>query len=120
MSEEKTYDVPENIAESAHINAKRYREMYQQSINDSDAFWGEQAEEFLSWSSKWDKVQDWDYNEANINWFVGGKLNVSYNCLDRHLETHMCIYIYTSTKSHTRYRWTDSLRHIETDTQMDR
>ena len=80
MSEEKTYDVPENIAESAHINAKRYREMYQRSINDSDAFWGEQAEEFLSWSSKWDKVQDWDYNEANINWFVGGKLNVSYNC----------------------------------------
>ncbi len=87
MSEEKTYDVPENIAESAHINAKRYREMYERSINDSDAFWGEQAEEFLSWSSKWDKVQDWDYNEANINWFVGGKLNVSYNCLDRHLET---------------------------------
>ena len=87
MSEEKTYDVPENIAESAHINAKRYREMYERSINDSDAFWGEQAEEFLSWSSKWDKVQDWDYNEANINWFVGGKLNVSYNCLDRHLES---------------------------------
>jgi len=87
VSEDKTYDVPKNIAESAHINAKRYREMYERSINDSDAFWGEQAEEFLSWSSKWDKVQDWDYNEANINWFVGGKLNVSYNCLDRHLET---------------------------------
>lgn len=87
MSKDKTYDVPENIAESAHINAKRYREMYERSINDSDAFWGEQAEEFLSWSSKWDKVQDWDYNEANINWFVGGKLNVSYNCLDRHLES---------------------------------
>lgn len=87
MSKDKTYDVPENIAESAHINAKRYREMYERSINDSDAFWGEQAEEFLSWTSKWDKVQDWDYNEANINWFVGGKLNVSYNCLDRHLES---------------------------------
>ncbi len=87
MSEDKIYDVPENIAKRAHINAKRYREMYEQSINDSDVFWGEQAEEFLSWSSKWDKVQDWDYNEANINWFVGGKLNVSYNCLDRHLES---------------------------------
>jgi acetyl-CoA synthetase len=87
VSKDKTYDVPENIAESAHINAKRYREMYERSINDSDAFWGEQAEEFLSWTSKWDKVQDWDYNEANINWFVGGKLNVSYNCLDRHLES---------------------------------
>ncbi len=87
VAEEKTYDVPENIAKNAHINAKRYREMYERSINDSDAFWGEQAEEFLSWSSKWNKVQDWDYNEANINWFVGGKLNVSYNCLDRHLES---------------------------------
>ncbi len=86
MSEVKVYEVPGEIAEHAHIGTDRYREMYEQSINDSDAFWGEQAEEFLSWSSKWDKVQDWDFNNANINWFVGGKLNVSYNCLDRHLE----------------------------------
>jgi acetyl-CoA synthetase len=87
VSEVKVYAVPENIAENAHINMERYKEMYERSINDSDAFWAEQAEEFLSWSSKWDKVQDWDYTEANINWFAGGKLNVSYNCLDRHLET---------------------------------
>ena len=87
MSEIKTYKVPDNVAERAHINTTKYQEMYARSINDSDAFWAEQAEEFLSWSSKWDKVQDWDYNEANINWFVGGKLNVSYNCLDRHLDT---------------------------------
>jgi len=86
VSEVKVYEVPGEIAEHAHIGTDRYREMYEQSINDSDAFWGEQAEEFLSWSSKWDKVQDWDFNNANINWFVGGKLNVSYNCLDRHLE----------------------------------
>ena len=86
MSEIKTYNVPDDVAEHAHIDAKKYQEMYERSINDSDAFWGEQAEEFLSWSSKWDKVQDWDYNDVNINWFVGGKLNVSYNCLDRHLE----------------------------------
>lgn len=87
MSEVKTHKVPADIAEKAHINAEKYQEMYKRSIDDSDAFWAEQAEEFLSWSSKWDKVQDWDYNEANINWFVGGKLNVSYNCLDRHLDT---------------------------------
>ena len=87
MSEIKTYKVPDNVAERAHINTTKYQEMYARSINDSDAFWAEQAEEFLSWSSKWGKVQDWDYNEANINWFVGGKLNVSYNCLDRHLDT---------------------------------
>lgn len=87
MSEIKTYDVPGEIAKHAHIDAKRYREMYDRSINDSDAFWSEQAEEFLSWFSKWDKVQDWDYNDVSINWFSGGKLNVSYNCLDRHLAT---------------------------------
>lgn len=85
VSDNKLYDVPDEIAKHAHIDAKRYREMYERSINDSDAFWSEQAEEFLSWFSKWDKVQDWDYNDVSINWFKGGKLNVSYNCLDRHL-----------------------------------
>ncbi len=86
VSEIKVYKVPSDVAKHAHIDSKKYKDMYARSINDSDAFWAEQADEFLSWSSKWDKVQDWDYNDANINWFVGGKLNVSYNCLDRHLE----------------------------------
>ena len=88
MSEIKTYPVPDAIAKHALINEEKYKEMYQRSINDADAFWAEQAEEFLSWSSKWDKVQEWDFNTADINWFAGGKLNVSYNCLDRHLEEH--------------------------------
>ncbi len=87
MSEEKIYDVPDAIAEHAHINAERYRDMYARSINDADAFWGEQAETFLSWFAKWDKVHEGDYNAATINWFIGGKLNVSHNCLDRHLAT---------------------------------
>jgi acetyl-CoA synthetase len=87
VTEEKLYGVPKEIAEHAHIDAEKYREMYERSINDSDAFWSEQAEEFLSWFSKWDKVQDWDYNDVSINWFSGGKLNVSYNCLDRHLAS---------------------------------
>lgn len=86
MSEIKTYEVPDDIAGRAHINKSKYQEMYERSINDSDAFWAEQAQEFLSWSSKWKKVQEWDYNDVNINWFIGGKLNVSYNCLDRHLK----------------------------------
>lgn len=86
MSEIKVYKVPNDVAKHAYIDSSKYKEMYARSINDSDAFWAEQADEFLSWSSKWDKVQDWNYNDANINWFVNGKLNVSYNCLDRHLE----------------------------------
>ncbi|MDH3712669.1 MAG: acetate--CoA ligase [Gammaproteobacteria bacterium] len=87
MSEEKTYPVPANIAANAHIDAQRYAEMYDRSVNDSDNFWAEQAEEFVTWFKKWDKVQEWDYAKAEIKWFVGGKLNVSYNCLDRHLGT---------------------------------
>ena len=88
MSEIKTYSIPEAISNNAHINGERYREMYERSINDSDNFWAEQAEEFLSWFSKWDKVQDWSFDDnVKIEWFPGGKLNVSYNCLDRHLET---------------------------------
>ncbi|MCF6355159.1 MAG: acetate--CoA ligase, partial [Candidatus Polarisedimenticolaceae bacterium] len=50
-------------------------------------FWAEQAEIFLTWSKKWDKVQEWDFHTAEIKWFEGGKLNAAYNCLDRHLET---------------------------------
>ena len=86
MSEVKVYPVPEAVAASANINNEQYLEMYDRSINDSDNFWAEQAEKFLNWSGKWDKVQEWDYNSADIKWFIGGKLNVSYNCLDRHLE----------------------------------
>ena len=86
MSESKFYEVTASVAEKAHIDKSKYEEMYARSINDSDAFWAEQADELLTWSSKWEKVQDWDYNDVNINWFVGGKINVSVNCLDRHLE----------------------------------
>lgn len=63
-----------------------YREVYQKSVDSPEAFWAEQAETF-SWRKKWDKVLDWNFSEPNINWFVGGKLNITENCLDRHLET---------------------------------
>jgi acetyl-CoA synthetase len=87
MSEIKTYQVPDAIAQKAHINASQYHELYRRSIEDSDIFWAEQADKFLSWFRKWNKVQEWTYeNDVRINWFVGGKLNVSYNCLDRHLQ----------------------------------
>jgi acetyl-CoA synthetase len=88
MSEIKTYQVPEAIQKNAHINNEQYLEMYQQSIDHPDEFWAEQAEAFVSWFKPWDKVQSGGYEgDANIKWFEGAKLNVSYNCLDRHLET---------------------------------
>ena len=87
MSENKVYAVPAELAQTALINAAQYREMYERSIHDADAFWAEQAEAFLSWSKKWDQVQQWDYSSADIKWFTGAKLNVAHNCLDRHLAT---------------------------------
>jgi len=88
MSGDITYQIPEAIMAKAHINSEKYHELYRLSIEDPDKFWADQAEEFLSWSKKWDKVQDWTFQDnVKIQWFLGGKLNVSYNCLDRHLES---------------------------------
>jgi len=89
MSENKIYDIPADIAAKAHIDPDRYTAMYQRSVDDPDGFWAEQAEQFVSWTKKWDKVSDYSFDADNlyIKWFEGGKLNVSYNCLDRHLES---------------------------------
>ena len=87
MSDNKLYPVPADIAATAHIDATKYAEMYKRSVDDPDGFWGDAADEFLTWYKTWDKVSDWDYHTADIKWFLGGKLNVSYNCLDRHLDT---------------------------------
>ena len=84
---DKTYPVDEATAARAHVNNAQYLDMYQRSIDDSDGFWAEQAEKEIDWFSKWDTVQNIDYHKAQIRWFEGATLNVSYNCLDRHLET---------------------------------
>lgn len=84
---EKIYDIPAKFAARAHINTATYEDMYQHSITDPESFWAEQADTFVSWFKPWDKVLDWDYNKGDIRWFEGGKLNVTYNCIDRHLES---------------------------------
>ena len=87
MSESKLYDVPADVAARAYINNDKYNDMYQRSISDPEGFWAEQAEEFVDWFKPWTKVWDWDFDDARIRWFEGAKLNVSYNCLDRHLKS---------------------------------
>ncbi len=87
MSDVKIYDVKPGIAAQAHINAESYKTLYQRSIDEPEDFWAEQAEQFLVWSKRWDTVMDYDYPKGYIRWFEGGKLNVSVNCIDRHLET---------------------------------
>ena len=87
MSEVKTYPVPADFAAQANITADQYEEMYKRSVEDPAGFWGEQAEQYLTWFKKWDSVLDWSFgkDDLHIEWFKGGKLNVSVNCLDRHL-----------------------------------
>ena len=87
MSDSKTYPAPAEFTAHANINAKQYAEMYQQSIDDPEGFWSEQAENYISWFKPWDAVSNWSFgDDVHIKWFEGGELNVSYNCLDRHLE----------------------------------
>jgi len=70
---------------TAHINAERYREMYARSVSDPDGFWADQAAEFLDWDKPWDSVCQADLHKGEISWFAGGRLNVTVNCIDRHL-----------------------------------
>ena len=84
---EKVYEPSAAISDHAWINnLDQYHALYNKSVEDPDAFWGEIAER-LTWYKKWNTVQEFDFVEGNIKYFAGGKLNVSYNCLDRHVET---------------------------------
>jgi acetyl-CoA synthetase len=87
MSDSKIYDVKKAILASSHINAQGYRDMYQYSIDSPDAFWSDQANNFVDWMKPWDAVMNYDYQTGHIRWFEGGTLNVSVNCIDRHLES---------------------------------
>jgi len=84
MHEFPIHPVPANFAD-AHINGEKYRQMYQRSIADRDGFWSEQALEFLHWDKPWDTVASGDFASGEARWFEGGRLNASYNCIDRHL-----------------------------------
>ncbi len=82
------YPVPEEFAAQANIDKEQYQQMYKRSVEDPEGFWAEQAETYLSFYKKWDRVLDWSYTgDVGVKWFEGAELNVSYNCLDRHLES---------------------------------
>ncbi|MEZ5528362.1 MAG: acetate--CoA ligase [Porticoccaceae bacterium] len=87
MSETHVRPAPEHFVDLAHIDLDTYNEMYRRSIEDSDNFWSEEAEDFLDWEKRWDQVSSYDFNTGEARWFDGGKLNVTVNCIDRHLAT---------------------------------
>ena len=81
------FDPPDQIRDRAFIKSlDDYRELYRKSVEDPEGFWAEQAEQRLDWMKPWDKVLEWEYETPSIQWFLGGKLNVSVNCLDRHVD----------------------------------
>jgi|TARA_B110000438_G_scaffold302021_1_gene358470 acetyl-CoA synthetase len=86
MPETKIYPVSTDAKNRSHLNPERYEELYQQSINTPEEFWAEQAGELLHWHEPWKTVMHSEFEKAETSWFTGGKLNVAYNCIDRHLE----------------------------------
>jgi acetyl-CoA synthetase len=86
LHETRVFKPRKEFSEKAHIKSlAQYRKLYNESIRSPEKFWGKQAKDELAWFKPWNKVLQWKVPFAK--WFVGGKLNVSYNCLDRHLGT---------------------------------
>jgi acetyl-CoA synthetase len=86
MSDHKVYPVATEVAASALVDKDKYLAMYERSVADPEGFWAEQGEQFVTWFKKWDKVSEWDFHKPEIKFYEGATLNVSYNCLDRHLD----------------------------------
>ncbi len=85
MTQGKIYPVLPAAKQHAWINEQQYQQLYQQSLQNPNEFWSEQAKIVLNWSQPWQTIQTGSLKEGNVRWFVGGKLNACYNCLDRHL-----------------------------------
>src|SRR4051812_21152939 len=84
LHEQRKFECPEQFQQQAHIQGlAEYERVYRESVEDPEKFWGGIAEE-LHWFKKWDKVLEW--NSPWAKWFVGGQINLSYNCLDRHVH----------------------------------
>ncbi len=86
LNESRVFPPPAEFSANAHIKSfEEYEKIYAEAAENPEAFWAEAAES-LQWFKKWERVLEW--NEPHAKWFVGGTLNISYNCIDRHLETH--------------------------------
>lgn len=85
MLEPNSRPVPESFKNSAHITRQQYQQMYRDSIDNPESFWATQAAQFLTWDQPWSQVCEYDFRQGIAKWFIGGKLNVSVNCIDRHL-----------------------------------
>ncbi|WP_426135990.1 acetate--CoA ligase [Pseudomonas sp. PWP3-1b2] len=80
-----TFPTADAVRRAAQLSQEDYQRLYRQSIEQPDTFWAEQAKGFLDWTKPWHTVQHSDITTGAAQWFAGGQLNVSYNCIDRHL-----------------------------------
>jgi len=86
LKEGVTFAPPVEGRDQAYIKSMdEYNAAYKRSMEDPEGFWAERAEELVTWDKKWDTVLEYDFSKPEIKWFDGGKLNMSVNCLDRHL-----------------------------------
>ena len=95
MSEQKHYPLPPQ-SENTWMNAEQYQRLYQESINDPESFWSIQAKQFIDWFKPWHSIYEGNFANGDVSWFKGASLNVSYNCLDRHLP---------EKSTHTAFIW---------------
>ncbi len=85
MFDIRTFPRADDVRQAAQLSQDEYQRLYRQSIEQPDTFWAEQAKDFLDWIKPWHTVQHSDITTGAAQWFAGGQLNVSYNCIDRHL-----------------------------------
>ena len=86
MYDIKNHPVDPAYAKDANMTLEQYQAWYKESLEQPDQFWSKRAEEFLTWSKPWTKVNEYDFPKGEATWFKDGKLNAAYNCIDRHLE----------------------------------
>jgi acetyl-CoA synthetase len=123
MKEERIFYPPKDLAKKAYVKSlAEYEKMYKESVENPDKFWGDLAQEELVWFKKWDKVLDYDFDRVGeverpyVTFFRNGKLNMSYNCLDRHLGTwrrNKAALIWQGEKDEERRTYTYQQLHSE-------
>lgn len=87
LKEKRLFPPPKELAERAHIKGmEEYERLYKESIENPEDFWSREAK-ILDWEKPWEKIVEWDFHKPDVKWFRGGRLNASYNCVDRHTKT---------------------------------
>lgn len=87
MTHDKLYPVSSEYAQKTFVNEEQYKTLYKESISDPSSFWGKMALKFISWTKPFSTVTKGDFTDLDMQWFINGKLNACYNCVDRHLDT---------------------------------